>query len=132
MNSVAEREDTIVQEITIKGAAERIFAALLDPAELMEWWRATGKFEVTHMETDLRVGGKWMMRVKGNCGPNGLFHSNGRVSGNRSSTCAGVHLVAAGGERTGVDGALGSQRKRRGDDGSRDALGTSERGVACS
>ena len=40
MNSVAEREDTIVQEIRIKGAAERIFAALLDPAELMEWWRA--------------------------------------------------------------------------------------------
>ena len=71
MNSVAEREDTIVQEITIKGAAERIFAALLDPAELMEWWRATGKFEVTHVETDLRVGGKWLMRVKGNCGPTG-------------------------------------------------------------
>jgi len=70
MNSVAEREDTIVQEVSIKGAAERIFAALIDPAELMEWWRGD-KFQTTHAETDLRVGGKWSMTVEGPCGPNG-------------------------------------------------------------
>ena len=71
MNSVAEREDTIVQEVSIKGAAERIFAALIDPAELMEWWRAGEKFQITHAENDLRVGGKWSMTVEGHCGPDG-------------------------------------------------------------
>ena len=110
----------MVQEITIKGAAERIFAALLDPAELMEWWRATGKFEVTHVETDLRVGGKWLMRVKGNCGPTGY------------STVTGVYqeVVTFHTVRTftrtrhrrinGVDGALGSEKRKRRDQGSRE------------
>jgi len=35
---------TIVQEITIKGPAERIFEALTNPDERMKWWGAEGKF----------------------------------------------------------------------------------------
>src|ERR1700738_2619188 len=53
---------TIVQEITIKGPAERIFEALTNPDERMKWWGAEGKFQTTHMESDLRPGGRWMMR----------------------------------------------------------------------
>lgn len=57
--------DTIVQEITIDGSAERIFAALTNPHERMKWWGAEGRFQVTHFESDLRPGGKWTMRGNG-------------------------------------------------------------------
>jgi uncharacterized protein YndB with AHSA1/START domain len=54
--------DTIVQEIAINGSAERIFAALTDPDQRVKWWGAEGRFQTTHMESDLRVGGRWVMR----------------------------------------------------------------------
>ena len=57
--------DTIVQEITIKASAERIFEALTNPDERVQWWGAEGRFQATHMESDLRPGGKWMMRGVG-------------------------------------------------------------------
>jgi uncharacterized protein YndB with AHSA1/START domain len=64
MNPVA-MSDSIVQEITIKGSAERIFEALTDPGQLVKWWRAAGLFQATDMESDLRPGGMWMMRGTG-------------------------------------------------------------------
>jgi uncharacterized protein YndB with AHSA1/START domain len=53
--------DTIVQEVSIKAPAERVFEALTDPAQRIKWWGAEGRFRTTHMESDLRPGGKWMM-----------------------------------------------------------------------
>jgi len=56
----------IVQEITIKASAERIFEALTNPGERMKWWwGAKGIFEITHVESDLRPGGQWAMRGTG-------------------------------------------------------------------
>jgi len=60
MNTVSE-SDTIVQEITIKGSAERIFEALTNPDQRVKWW-GSRPFQATHMESDLRPGGQWMMR----------------------------------------------------------------------
>ena len=60
--STAAVSDTIVQEITIKGSAELIFEALTNPDQRMKWWGAEGRFQTTHMESDLRTGGRWMMR----------------------------------------------------------------------
>jgi uncharacterized protein YndB with AHSA1/START domain len=57
--------DTIVQEITIKGSAERIFEALTAPDERVKWWGSGDRFKATHMESDLRPGGRWMMRGTG-------------------------------------------------------------------
>jgi uncharacterized protein YndB with AHSA1/START domain len=57
--------DAIVQEITIESSAERVFDALTNPDERMKWWGAEGRFQVTHFESDLRPGGKWMMRGNG-------------------------------------------------------------------
>jgi uncharacterized protein YndB with AHSA1/START domain len=57
--------DTIVQEITINGTAERIFAALTNPEERLKWWGGPGaRFKLTHVESDLRPGGKWTMRAE--------------------------------------------------------------------
>jgi uncharacterized protein YndB with AHSA1/START domain len=53
--------DSIIQEITIKAPAERIFEALTNSSQRMKWWGAEGRFQATHMESDLRPGGKWLM-----------------------------------------------------------------------
>lgn len=63
-----KREDTIVQEIQIKRPAEEIFKAMTNPDELVKWWRVEGKFQATHMESDLRPGGKWRMQLTGGRG----------------------------------------------------------------
>jgi uncharacterized protein YndB with AHSA1/START domain len=56
--------DTIVQEIAITAPAERVFEALVDPKQRMQWWGGQGRFRATQMESDLRPGGKWMMRFE--------------------------------------------------------------------
>jgi uncharacterized protein YndB with AHSA1/START domain len=53
--------ETIIQEITIKAPAKRIFEALANPEQRKEWWGAVGRFQTTNVESDLRVGGKWKM-----------------------------------------------------------------------
>jgi uncharacterized protein YndB with AHSA1/START domain len=63
MNTTSQG-DTIVQEITINAPAERIFEALTNPEQRAKWW-GQGPFQTTHMESDLRPGGKWMMSGTG-------------------------------------------------------------------
>ena len=54
--------DTVTEEVTINAPAERVFAALTDPEERVKWWGREGRFKATHMESDLRPEGKWLMR----------------------------------------------------------------------
>ena len=67
MSPIAVQDDKIVQEIIIKAPAERIFAALTRPEELLKWWTAPGRFNIIHAECDLQPGGKWLIRVAGSC-----------------------------------------------------------------
>jgi len=48
--------DAIIKEIVIKAPAARIFEALADPAQRVKWWGTEGRFQATHMESDLRPG----------------------------------------------------------------------------
>lgn len=57
--------DTFVHEIEIKASAERIFEALTNPAQRVQWWGAEGRFQTTGVESDLRPGGRWSMRGVG-------------------------------------------------------------------
>jgi uncharacterized protein YndB with AHSA1/START domain len=57
--------DTIVKEIVIRASAERIFEALINPGQRVKWWGVAGRFQVTHMESDLRPGGAWLMSGTG-------------------------------------------------------------------
>lgn len=59
-----ERE-TIVQEITIKAPARRVFEALTDPQQRKAWWGSPGRFETERFESDLRPGGQWSMSGRG-------------------------------------------------------------------
>lgn len=58
----ATTADTIVQEITIQAAAVRVFDALANPGERVQWWSVPGRFQTMHVESDLRPGGRWMMK----------------------------------------------------------------------
>jgi uncharacterized protein YndB with AHSA1/START domain len=69
-------DDTIVAEIAIKAPAARVFAALTDPAQRVKWWGLKGRFETKQMESDLRVGGRWVMRGIGMGG--GPFSVSGK------------------------------------------------------
>lgn len=58
-------ENAIVAEIAINASAERIFEALVDPAQRAAWWGLKGRFETKEFESDLRPGGRWAMRGTG-------------------------------------------------------------------
>ncbi|HEV3166465.1 MAG TPA: SRPBCC domain-containing protein [Isosphaeraceae bacterium] len=60
-----ESTGEIIKEILIRAPAERVFEALTDPRQRVAWWGAEGRFQATHMESDLRPGGAWLMSGTG-------------------------------------------------------------------
>ncbi len=66
--STTTTSDTIVKEIAIQASAERVFEALTNPQQRLKWWGAEGAYRGTHMESDLRPGGKWLTRGVGRDG----------------------------------------------------------------
>jgi|KBSMisStandDraft_5_1062788.scaffolds.fasta_scaffold1058247_2 uncharacterized protein YndB with AHSA1/START domain len=63
MNHADTEPRVIVQEIAIGAPAARVFEAFTNPSERVAWWNADdGRFRTTHMESDLRPGGRWEMR----------------------------------------------------------------------
>jgi uncharacterized protein YndB with AHSA1/START domain len=58
-------DETVVQEITIKAPANRVFEALTNPEQRQKWWGSEGRFQTALVESDLRVGGKWRMSGTG-------------------------------------------------------------------
>lgn len=63
--TTAVATQTIMQEITINAPAARVFEALTDPEQRGRWWGRDGRFQTTHVESDLRVGGKFKMSGTG-------------------------------------------------------------------
>jgi uncharacterized protein YndB with AHSA1/START domain len=59
---------TIVREIAIKAPATKVFAALTDPDQLVQWWGDAETYQCTKMERDLRVGGTWQTTGVGSDG----------------------------------------------------------------
>jgi uncharacterized protein YndB with AHSA1/START domain len=86
--SAVTNSDTIVQEITINAPIARVFAALTTPEQCVKWWGVEGRFQSTRMESDLRPGGKWVMRgTRG--GDGGEFTVRGEYR-----EIAGPHLLS--------------------------------------
>jgi uncharacterized protein YndB with AHSA1/START domain len=57
--SVTPDQDTIIGEVFIAAPPERVFQALTDPQQLLQWWGQKGMFQSTRWSIDPRVGGKW-------------------------------------------------------------------------
>ncbi len=51
--------DAIVSEVHIAAPPERVFEALVDPKQVVQWWGQVGVYRCTEFQSDLRVGGKW-------------------------------------------------------------------------
>jgi uncharacterized protein YndB with AHSA1/START domain len=49
----------IVSEVHIAAPPERVFQALVDPKQVVQWWGQAGIYRCTEFQSDLRVGGKW-------------------------------------------------------------------------
>ncbi|MGH9639288.1 MAG: SRPBCC family protein [Bryobacteraceae bacterium] len=58
-SEITPDQDAVVAEIEIAAPPERVFQALIDPAQVVKWWGQQGVYRCTKFEADLRVGGKW-------------------------------------------------------------------------
>lgn len=67
--------DEIVSEIQIAAPPERVFQALVDPAQVVRWWGQTGIYRCSEFQSELRVGGKW--RSAGVTGDGSRFEASG-------------------------------------------------------
>ena len=55
---VTPDQDAIVSEIEIAAPPERVFQALVDPAQMTQWW-TNDQCKTEYFEMDARRGGKW-------------------------------------------------------------------------
>jgi len=58
-SKVSPDSDEIVSEIHIAAPSDRVFQALVDPAQVVKWWGQSGVYRCTEFDADLRDGGKW-------------------------------------------------------------------------
>ena len=72
---VTSNLDELVSEISIAAPPERIFQALIDPAQVVQWWGQSGLYRCTEFQCDLRRGGKW--RCAGVSGDHKRFEAFG-------------------------------------------------------
>lgn len=70
--------DSVITEIEIAAPAERVFRALTDRDQALQW--GGGKdFQITHWEMDRRVGGKWRLVSKERAGQGQIFEHSGEI-----------------------------------------------------
>jgi|SRR5579884_3028944 len=55
----ATTRDETVSEIDISARPERVFQALTDPEQVVQWWGQKGVYRAAEFSADLRVGGRW-------------------------------------------------------------------------
>ncbi len=58
-STISHDQDTIECEVQIGAPPERVFQAITDPRQLMQWWGQKGLYHHTDWKADLRPGGAW-------------------------------------------------------------------------
>jgi len=56
---VSPDQDAISLEVQIAAPPDRVFQALTDPNQLMQWWGQKGLYHHTKWTADVRPGGEW-------------------------------------------------------------------------
>jgi uncharacterized protein YndB with AHSA1/START domain len=51
--------DASISEIYIAAPPERVFQALIDPKQVLQWWGQGGVYHCTEFHCEARAGGKW-------------------------------------------------------------------------
>jgi uncharacterized protein YndB with AHSA1/START domain len=57
--AVTPNQDAVQLEIQIATPPDRVFQALTDPRQLLQWWGQKGMYRGTSWTTDVRPGGQW-------------------------------------------------------------------------
>ena len=58
--SITPDDNSVLAEILIAAPPERVFQAITDPRQMLQWWGQKEMYRTTKFETDVRVNGKWM------------------------------------------------------------------------
>ena len=58
--AITPDQDVVLAEIQISAPPDRVFQAITDPRQLLQWWGQKGMYRTTTFEAVLRVNGKWM------------------------------------------------------------------------
>ena len=59
VSQISSDNEAVVCEIFVSAPRERIFQALTDPHQAVQWWGAGGAYRMTEFQMDVRPGGKW-------------------------------------------------------------------------
>ena len=57
--TISHDQDTIQSEVHIAAPPDRVFQALTDPRQLVQWWGQKGMYHPTGWKGDVRPGGAW-------------------------------------------------------------------------
>jgi uncharacterized protein YndB with AHSA1/START domain len=57
--AISPNQDAIQAEVHIAAPPERVFQALTDPRQLLQWWGQKGMYHSTSWTADVRPGGQW-------------------------------------------------------------------------
>ncbi len=60
--------ESIVGEIEIAVPPQKVFDALVDPAQLAEWWGSADTYRTSNWQLDVRPGGEWSCQAEGATG----------------------------------------------------------------
>jgi uncharacterized protein YndB with AHSA1/START domain len=58
-SAISNDQDMIQCDVHIAAPAERVFQAITDPRQLMQWWGQKGIYHHTAWKGDVRPGGEW-------------------------------------------------------------------------
>jgi len=78
---ITPNQDAVVTEIVIDATPERIFSALTDPKQVMQWWTG-GDCQIEAFSMEPKRGGRWAYDTKqSSLSVNGIskFHCDGEV-----------------------------------------------------
>ena len=78
---ITQNQDAVVSEIEVAAPPARVFQALIDPQQVMQWWTG-GECQIESFAMDARPGGRWRYMTKdGKRNVNGVskFHCDGEV-----------------------------------------------------
>ncbi|HXZ33764.1 MAG TPA: SRPBCC domain-containing protein [Terriglobales bacterium] len=79
--SISPDQDAVVSEIQIAAPSDRVFQALIDPKQVMQWWTSE-QCQIESFEFEPRIGGRWRYDTKKSAiTVNGVtkFHCDGEV-----------------------------------------------------
>jgi uncharacterized protein YndB with AHSA1/START domain len=57
--AITPDQDVVRCEIFIAAPPARVFQAITDPRQMLQWWGDKGMYRTTKCETDVRVNGQW-------------------------------------------------------------------------